>query len=358
MRISFLLSSLWFSGGVRDIIEIANRLVMRGHQVNIIIPGGTRDPDMDCELHPGIRLTETTVAGSRGMSLARKIRLAWALASLVPPSDFVISTQAPTTAAGFIAGKILKRGRLVWFYQDYLEMFSDRPVESWLVRNALRWHKLAMTLSEASRQELLAYFPGKVVVAGAGLSHAEVFLAASKGAARSMEKPFYKILFLGDMRPRKGLYDFLEAAGILFRKMPNIRLVIVSKEPCRVQSQLPFEIIYRPTRPELAQLYANCDIYVSASWWESFGLPPLEAMAAGAVVVMTDSRGSRDYAIHNFNSLVVPPRNPQQLAKAMEAVLTDHDLANRLRSYGPETARRFTWDLVADRFEKALLEAS
>ena len=263
------------------------------------------------ELHPGIRLTETSVAGYREMPLVKKIRLAWAMASLVPPSDFVISTQAPTTAAGFIAGKILRRGRLAWFYQDYLEMFSDRPVESWL-----RPQRASLEQSGDDRVRTVTarncwlIIRGRLSSQAIGLSQAEVFLAAAEQAVRSMDKMIYRILYLGDMRPRKGLFDFLEAAGILFQKLSNIRLVIVSKEPCQVQSQVPFEVIYRPTRQELAQLYANCDIYVSASWWESFGLPPLEAMASGSVVVMTDSRGSRDYAIHNFNCLVVPPRRP------------------------------------------------
>ena len=46
MRISFILSSLWLSGGVRVIVEYANRLTIRNHKATLIAPRGTLDPDV------------------------------------------------------------------------------------------------------------------------------------------------------------------------------------------------------------------------------------------------------------------------------------------------------------------------
>ena len=87
---------------------------------------------------------------------------------------------------------------------------------------------------------------------------------------------------------------------------------------------------------------------------EGFGLPPLEAMACGAPVVLTDSGGVRDYARHEDNCLLVPPRDPQALAAAMLRILTDPVLADCLRRAGPPTTARFTWEAAVDRFEAAL----
>ena len=353
MRISFILSSLWLSGGVRVVVEYANRLTMRGHQVTLIAPGGTLDPDMLAEVSPCVHVRQSPIARGPHMSVGQKLRLTWSMARAVPSSDVILSTHTPTTAAGFLATRLWRRGRPVWFYQDYREMFIGRPYEGWLLRHALRWHEGALAVSDYARQELNSYCPGDVVVVGEGLSHPELFHPPAPNARPNADGQ-RRILYLGDMRPRKGLFDFLQAASLVYKCLKDIRLWIVSKEDCHIESDVSFEYIYRPARAELARLYGTCDLFVSASWWESFGLPPLEAMACGAPVVLTDSRGVREYARPGENCLLVPIRDPQALAEAMLRVLTDRSLAARLRRNGPPTAARFTWESAVDRFEHAL----
>lgn len=355
MRITFLLSSLWLSGGVRVVVEYANRMTRRGHQVVLAAPGGTLDPDMERELEPGVGISQSRVArdARSGQDPLAIGRLAWSLATAVPPSDVVVSTHTPTTVAGLLAGRVQRKGHLVWLYQDYEEMFLARPLEAWLLRHALRWHRAALVVSSYSRQELLRHAPGDVVVVGEGLSHAALFRPLPAGSKPSSDGK-QTILCLGDMRPRKGLLDFLQAVELVYRERQDIRLQIVSKEPCDIQSSIPFEFVFRPDRAELARLYAACDLFVLASWWESFGLPPLEAMACGAPVVLTDSRGVREYARPGENCLMVPIRQPPALAAAILRVLDDPVLREQLRCQGPPTAARFDWQSAADRFETAL----
>jgi hypothetical protein len=62
VRISFILSSLWLSGGVRVVVEYANRLTGRGHQVTLVAPGGTLDPDMLSELVPEVKGRQSRIA--------------------------------------------------------------------------------------------------------------------------------------------------------------------------------------------------------------------------------------------------------------------------------------------------------
>jgi glycosyltransferase involved in cell wall biosynthesis len=354
MHLSFILSSLWLSGGVRVIVECANHLTIRGHQVTLVAPGGTLDPDMLNELRTNVDVRESRVAREAHLNIVDLVRLTWSLAQAVPASDIIISTHSPTTVAGLLAVHRGKRKRLVWLYQDYREMFNDRPYVDWLMRHALRWHELALVPSEYSKQELKMYSPGRVVVMGYGLSQPELFHPLSIDTSRNGNHP-RTILFLGDMRPRKGLFDFLQAATIVYERLKNIKLLIVSKEDCQIETRVPFAYIYRPTRAELAQLYATCDLFVSASWWESFGLPPLEAMACGAPVVLTDSRGAREYARSGENCLMVPPCQPEALAEAMYRLLIDKDLTARFRANGPQMAKNFTWNAAVDRFEAALM---
>jgi glycosyltransferase involved in cell wall biosynthesis len=353
MRISFLLSSLWLSGGVRVVVEYASRLSRRGHQITLITPDGTLDPDMVSELDSAVRVQQSRVPREPRMNPGQMGRLSWSLAQAVPQSDIVISTHTSTTVAGLLAARLLKKGRLVWLYQDYREMFKGRPIEDWLMRNALRWHELALVVAGYSQQELNTYSPGRVVVVGEGLSQPELF-QPSPIEEFPKNKGGQTILFLGDMRHRKGLFDFLRAAELVYKELPTIKLLIISKDECTIDSDIPFKYIHRPSRAELGRMYATCDLYVSASWWESFGLPPLEAMACGAPVVLADARGVREYARPGENCLMVPARDRRALAEAMIQVLTDPALAGRLRRNGPPTAANFTWSAAVDRFEQAI----
>ncbi len=355
MRISFLLSSLRLSGGVRVVIEYANRLQARGHRVALIAPGGTHDADMVSELAPDVARIEAGKAPNGRPSWFEMLALTRDLARSVPVCDILLSTHTPTTVAGYLARRRLRTSRLAWLYQDYREMFAGRPIEDWLLRNALRWHEQAFVVSEYSRQELLAFVPqGRVRIVGEGLSQAELFRPLAAGRRKPRPDGLRRLLFLGDLRPRKGFFDFLAAAQQVYVRREDIFLQVVTKERAEFSIDLPHEVLYRPSRRALAGLYANCDVFVSASWWESFGLPPLEAMACGAPVVTTDSRGVREYARPGENCLMVPPRDSQQLAAAILQVLGDADLEERLRRTGPATAARITWEAAADRLEAGL----
>jgi glycosyltransferase involved in cell wall biosynthesis len=355
MRIAFLLSSFRLSGGVRVVVEYANWLARQGHEVHLLAPGGGEDSAMSAEIHPEISI-KTVGPGGSAAGLMAKLVASWRLALAVPKVDLLISTHTPTTAAAWLAGRLGRTQRLIWLYQDYREMFIDRPVEDWLLRHALGWHDLALTVSASSRDELLTYVPsGQAQVVGEGLSHAEHFYPEPKPAQPGPELP-KTLLFLGDMRPRKGLYDILAAAEHLREHDGmDIRLQIVSKEDCQFETPVPYDYVQRPDRQELADLYRACDVFVSASWWESFGLPPLEAMACGAAVVTTDSRGVHEYAEPGVNCLMVPPRDPQALAGAIKKLLVDPELAARLKEAAPVAAARFTWEAAFTRFRQALL---
>jgi len=332
-------------------VEYANRLTERGHEISLVTPRDTIDPDIDRELNPQVRIYQSKLPRRVSETFHSKISLAWSLSRAVPACDIVFSTHTPAIPSAWLAARIWHKTRLFWLYQDYLEMFEGRKVEQQLLRWGARCHDRIFTVSHWSQQELRAFTSQEPLVVGEGLSHAEYFYPRPVQKTSGAKS----ILFLGDMRPRKGLFDFLAAVEILYRSYREIQLWIISKDECQIQTRVPFQYIYRPSRSRMAELYASCDLFVSASWWESFGLPPLEAMACGAPVVLTDSRGIREYARSDQNCLLVPPCNPEALAQAMHRVLTDPVLAGRLRQNGPPTATKFTWEAAVNRFEAALV---
>jgi len=354
MKISFILSSFWLSGGVQVIVEFANRLTDRGHQVALVIPGATVAPEMLKMVDNRVSLIESQVVRHASMTPWQNIRLLLSLAQAVPRSDLVISTHTPTTLVGLLAAHILRRGKLVWLFQDYQAMFDGRPLESWLMRHALRWHKMALAVSTYCQQELQRTSTGRIVVVGEGLSDAALFQPIPLALRPTQSQP--TIFFLGDRRPRKGLADFLAAATVVYAKMPNSKLWLASKEIGQFVCQVPHEIIERPSRAKLIELYSTCTLFVSASWCEGFGLPPLEAMACGTPVVLTNSGGVQEYAKDGFNCLMTPPRTPHLLANAILQLLNDPALAAQLSHNGALTAQNYQWKDAVARFEAALHE--
>ena len=100
----------------------------------------------------------------------------------------------------------------------------------------------------------------------------------------------------------------------------------------------------------MARLLSAAHIVVDPSLFQGFGLVGLEAMASGAACVLTDSGGAMEYARHDENALVVPPGDEKALATAIERLVEDRPLRDRLARAGLDTARSFTWKRSAGAF--------
>ena len=105
----------------------------------------------------------------------------------------------------------------------------------------------------------------------------------------------------------------------------------------------------------LSKLYAESDIVLCPSWYESFPLPPLEAMACGTAVVTT-AYGTEDYAIDGRTALVVNSRLPEQMTAALERLINDESLRGRIAANGRAMAESLTWDKAVAAREEILLK--
>ncbi|MEZ4658262.1 MAG: glycosyltransferase family 4 protein [Caldilineaceae bacterium] len=353
MRITFLLSSLTLSGGVMLAIEYANGLAARGHRVTFVTPGGSVDRELLPTIAPAISVVECQAPLPQSRNPLALLRLIIDMARATPPADILVATHTPTTAPALLASIAMRKGRRAWLYMDYDEMFRGRAIERWLLHNAPRWFHNIWTISTPLQERAATRTNGPVIMTGGGLLHEQLFYDQPRLPIAPGE---IRVLYVGDERPRKGFRQFLEAAEQIAPYIAGLKLIIVSKNPLQFETKIPVEFYLHPTDQQLADLYHSSSLLVSASWGEGLGYPPLEAMACRTPVVLTDSEGVRDYARHEWNCLVVPPRNVPALAAAMQRMLQEPALAACCIENGLETAHRYRWENVIDRVENALKE--
>jgi glycosyltransferase involved in cell wall biosynthesis len=164
------------------------------------------------------------------------------------------------------------------------------------------------------------------------------------------------ILYVGNTRPYKNLPRLLEAFKLLQKKKSeNYQLVIGGGE----KRNLPLlkkivldlgiekDVIFSEnlTDAEVVALMNAADVFVFPSLEEGFGFPPLEAMACGTPVV-TSNVSSLPEVVGDA-ALLVDPENVEEIASAIEKVLTDEKLREELIRKGFERVKRFSWEKTA-----------
>jgi glycosyltransferase involved in cell wall biosynthesis len=156
--------------------------------------------------------------------------------------------------------------------------------------------------------------------------------------------------------PRRGMDDAILALQEVCAREPET--------PCLVagRSDHEFPDWMQPraseTDAELADFYRELAVFILPSKTEGLGLPALEAMACGAAVVVTDNGGSRQYARHGENCLVVPVDDAAAMGDAALSLLRDDALRSRIATAGATTAAMYTWERAADALERLLIDAT
>jgi glycosyltransferase involved in cell wall biosynthesis len=148
-----------------------------------------------------------------------------------------------------------------------------------------------------------------------------------------------EILFAGRLAREKGILELVEAAR-------DHLLLVAGDGPLR--AEVPQARGWLPPR-ELAALYARAAVVACPSHREGFGVACAEAMAHGRAVVASDVGGLRDLVVDGETGLVVPPGDIAALRAALERLLADRELRQRLGANAREHVRALcSWERVTD----------
>jgi glycosyltransferase involved in cell wall biosynthesis len=209
------------------------------------------------------------------------------------------------------------------------------------------------TASEARR--LLDVSPERIAVTPLGVDpvfREPVPEESVEARLRQLRLPRGGILYVGSEEKRKNLVSLVMAYLSLARRRPEVPpLILAGPGPSWAQGGARVGPQIRATgyllRDDVRALMAASALLVLPSLEEGFGLPVVEAMAAGLPVVC--SRGSALEEVAGDAAELVDPGDPSGLAHAIERLLDDPDAAAVLRRRGLERSRRFDWQDTAAR---------
>jgi glycosyltransferase involved in cell wall biosynthesis len=174
---------------------------------------------------------------------------------------------------------------------------------------------------------------------------------------RNARLPENFILYVGNTKPYKNVFALLKAFKIFKTTWDlDYALVIAGKKDRFHQTtlQMAKELALLPhvrffdnfTEKELPLLYNLAKLFVFPSYYEGFGLPPLEAISCGTPVI-TSNRSSLPEVVGE-SAMLVEPDDVDGLAKAMKRILDDEGLREQMSQKGIEQSKMFSWKKTAE----------
>lgn len=325
MKIVFPVLSLEIGGGARFIYHLASALADKGHDVEVIIP------QKAAQVWP----------------LRAKVRHVQELTpNSIPPADFILPNFYLTVKPALESQK----GRVVRLslgYEPFWVPDAEAAKQTYLTGIPI------MSISQWHRRILLQETGLESTVISAGVDTLTFHPYPKHSLVAGRKNIFYIMRDPASGYTWKGSMEFIRAISKL-KGHVDFDLTVSIPENALFTFPVPHQIKTTTSDQEMAQLYAKADLFVYTSYFEAFGLPPLEAMACGTAVVTTDCGGNRDYVRPGENCLLVPPSDVEQLSSAIYRLLTNDNQRQCLASQGLDFAQDWTWRRTADQVEAFL----
>lgn len=219
-----------------------------------------------------------------------------------------------------------------------------------------------IAISRYTKADIVSHLdiaPDRIDVVYPGLDHG-IFRPLDERASL----PFPYILYVGSEAPRKNFAFLLQALSLLKqdRQFVDLKLLKIGNAANGPEDEgfrgatmreiaslgLHKEVIFagRVSDRDLAKYYAAAECFVFPSLYEGFGMPPLEAMACGCPVIVSN-RTSLPEVVGDAG-LQIEPDRVDELTDALRRLLTDRMLRKSLISRGLDRARQFSWEKTAD----------
>ncbi|QLH76867.1 glycosyltransferase family 4 protein [Halosimplex rubrum] len=232
---------------------------------------------------------------------------------------------------------------------------------------SLRTAETIVTVSEFTKGELVDRFDiaqDKIQVVYNGVD--DVFFDPGMGTETAVPDEY--VLFVGGAHKRKNIDGVVEGFKLLKRHtdLPQ-KLLLVGPGPRSTYDDTGIDWtdirddpdIVTPgyvDQQELKYIYEHADVFVFPSYYEGFGIPPLEAMACGTPVVASDRAALPE--VLGDAAEYVDPDSTRAIADAIDSLLDDNELYRTRTTSGRERAQRFRWGAAIDQYQSILEETA
>lgn len=256
---------------------------------------------------------------------------------------------------------LLQRAPTIVTVHDVCHVARPESTRNWMERTyaQLMFRAVAARAScvlfdsEFTRREMSRFAPprGDTVVAPLGVDP-EWFRARTDAGARPLAEAY--VVYVGNWKRHKNLSTLARAFRQATQSIPH-RLVIVGQQEglnadadaARAMQELGDRVLVvgKVDEDALRRWVAHADALVTVSSYEGFGLPPLEAMAAGRPCLVSDAGALPE--VCGDAALYCNPRDEEDVARGLTRIVSDATLREALIGRGIERARTFTWERCA-----------
>lgn len=230
------------------------------------------------------------------------------------------------------------------------------------IDEAVRWTDHIIAVSHSTKRDTIQHLgvpEDKIAVVHEAAS--PIFRPVDRDEAREqvrdrhgIDAPF--ILFVSTIEPRKNVPTLMRAVWQLVEcYKDDVHLVLAGgkgwlyEDAFAVVDELDMDdrvhFVGRVTSEDLLYLYNAAELLAHPAFYEGFGLPPLEAMACGLPVIVSNVASLPE--VVGDAGLLIDPHDVDELTVAMWRVLNDGDLRQEMTEKGERQAARFSWERAA-----------
>lgn len=339
LNLTYILPHKNLTGGLKKILEQAEELKKRGHHIKVVLKND-QDQSAIPEWYNTV-VDENIVIPSRS-----------SYHDYVENTDIIIASWVGQL-------KELNNSKLPVFYweQGHEWLFGD--INNINMEKSIREHLrenysqnvYITSVSQFVYKVLLSRYKLKSFILPNGIN-------VNKYSPSDLRKQGDTILLIGNPALKfKGFDIALRTLELVWKLGLRFRVKWASQVPVKIADDLPFplENVVLPSQDHLIQLYRSSDLLLFTSWYEGFGMPPLEAMATGLPVVATKSGGIEMYAENQVNSLLFEPGDFKGLAAGVAYFLKNKEARTKFGIEGRKTAEQFSLSKHIDQLELYLL---
>ncbi len=339
-------------GGEQQTLYLAQGLIRRGHQADVVCPSGSELARR--ARAAGVSVKETTIRGE--VDAAAVFRIARWLRD--GGYDVIHMHTSHAHTIGCLASMLARVGRRVVSrrvdFSIYRHPFSISGFK--YKRGVDRFIAISRAVKEALVSDGVADSRIAIVPSGVDPERLSGITGAGVREELGIENRAPLVVNVAHLAWHKGQEFLVRASALLAERVPDARVVIVGEGERRALLEREIRALHVEERvrlvgfrPDALRLVAAADVFVMPSVMEGLCTSILDALLLERPVVASRAGGMPEIVEDGSTGVIVPPRDPEALARAIERLLESKDEAARLARRGRDRVlREFTADAMVE----------